>query len=478
MRARLPSEVSRTKRAYAFEAQRAELSALFPPDAPARDVPPSFVDGTGELTLDASRGDMGIPPAAGQVIMESATLRAHSETFWREEWMCLTRVREQVGVLFYRAYSKSPDIVLSAHDIIGVSLHDDLQPLRMPAVRIDTLGRELYFCFADRKRADAWCAELRRVAVIGDDGGRTAESASAAEEGEYLAKVIVRSRSIFNIESTRLYDEKRRVILNARRLVFSRDASQDPCEVVARALTLLLQCSVTSSSASLVAAFDALSALKGVSCDALAQHSESYRLAFFLNLYHATLLQARLLVGQPSGALGWGDFGSRSCVVVDTGDAASAVSLLEIEHLILRAPMSSAKSFWTKFAGTIAPTPFTRRMALTVPEPRINFCLNYGTQSCLDRVCVFRPDTLDAQLDATSRAFLDTFVDVNASAPSVRLPRMCKWYVHDFTDGVLTSVSSLLPGSKRDEMGAALRAGAKVRNRRFRWKSRVALKMM
>lgn len=479
---RSASDVSRRKRAYMFGAQQHDLAAFFSSEKAPGEIPSAFAAATAadSTFLAGNRKDFGIPAASGQVLLESAVLRAQSESFWREEFLCLVRVRDYKGLLMYRAQTKSPEVVLSLSDLRVVHDVDVNDSCAMPSLRVETLGREFIFCFPNEALANTWHSELLAAVSpkVGADD-RAALGEPAAGEGDYLVKIVARSKSIFNVTASRLHDEKRRVVLNSRRIVFCSNLDADPCKLSAHCLRMLLNRTTASASpAQLIATFNALSDLKSVSvAKRLEAQPETYRLAFFLNLYHITLFQARLLVGQPNTMFGWNDFGNKSCIAVGTGSDSVVFSLLEIEHCIIRAAMSSANSFWTKLSGGMSATAFTRRVALKKPDFRVNFALNYGTISCPSTVCVFTPDGIDEQLNAMARLYLDKYVSVSPSGRSIKMPRICKWYGRDFDDqGLVASILPFLSEKKKAHVEAARENKARVKFRRFSWRSRPNVK--
>jgi hypothetical protein len=103
-------------------------------------------------------------------------------------------------------------------------------------------------------------------------------------------------------------------------------------------------------------------------------------------------------------------------------------SLYDIAHGIIR----GNRRRWR-----IVPPPFRGedpriRFALAEFDPRIHFALHAGSRSC-PRVAVYRPDTLDADLEAAARRFLngDQFI-YDKQTRILSCSKIFKWYARDF----------------------------------------------
>jgi hypothetical protein len=155
-----------------------------------------------------------------------------------------------------------------------------------------------------------------------------------------------------------------------------------------------------------------LQELQTVAVDSLARDEQ---LAFWINLYNATTVQLVLdhypiasirEIGGPGGSP-W----KRPVIRIGGRE----LSLDAIEHEIVRPRFGDA---------------------------RIHFALNCAAASCPPLLnAAYQARTLDAQLDAATRAALDDarFVDARqctASTGSIRLSRLFEWYGGDFGDVV------------------------------------------
>jgi len=159
-------------------------------------------------------------------------------------------------------------------------------------------------------------------------------------------------------------------------------------------------------------------------------HEETF--CFTLNLYHALRLHAKFLVGQPSSVLGWASFGSRISYAIGSGPSgdATVLSLAEIEHCVLRKPMSLAR---TVVSTSYTSSPFTRMLELRKPEPRLNLVLNYGTKSCATYIVVLDiPSQMDRLLDLASANFLEEQLKIDEKKRIIGIPKIASWYGKDF----------------------------------------------
>jgi Protein of unknown function, DUF547 len=71
--------------------------------------------------------------------------------------------------------------------------------------------------------------------------------------------------------------------------------------------------------------------------------------------------------------------------------------------------------------------------ALSAIDPRIHFALNCGARSC-PPIRAYEPDSLNEQLDAATRAYLETEARLETEPRRVMLPRLMRLYAADFGD--------------------------------------------
>lgn len=149
--------------------------------------------------------------------------------------------------------------------------------------------------------------------------------------------------------------------------------------------------------------------------------SDEARIAFWLNLYNALLLN-RLRVRPVSGnMLMHPRVFSSSAFAVGGG----TYSLNQIEHGVLRrnspAPFPPLRPF-----GTTDPR---LRAAPAHLDPRIHFALNCGARSC-PPIRTYSAEGLDDALEAATAAYL--LAETQVEPTTVVLPQLMKLYGRDF----------------------------------------------
>lgn len=112
--------------------------------------------------------------------------------------------------------------------------------------------------------------------------------------------------------------------------------------------------------------------------------------------------------------------------------AGERVSLEDIEHGVLRRgattyTLGHVRALWLR-------RPFVRRFAVDRVDYRIHFALNCGARSC-PPVMPYDAATLDAQLDAGTRDYLQRQVRYDARADTVTVPALLRWFSADFDGG-------------------------------------------
>jgi len=211
------------------------------------------------------------------------------------------------------------------------------------------------------------------------------------------------------------------------------------------------------SSSTVMAFLDCTVALQGVDLDDMSNHQQ---LAFWLNLYHCMLLHALLFVGPPTSTRTWPSWFSSNCYEV----AGTVVSLAEVEHCILRRPMSQPATKAGLIQGIYPEVPKwheddpRQRFALPYKEPRINFVLNCASVSYPNDIMVFAADNIEAQLnEASSRFILKTVQTVSVSKirREIVLPKVCEWYTDDFGFTTLDCVRYIQTYISEQPVGSA-----------------------
>ncbi|MFB6150685.1 MAG: DUF547 domain-containing protein [Haloarculaceae archaeon] len=155
------------------------------------------------------------------------------------------------------------------------------------------------------------------------------------------------------------------------------------------------------------------------------RESHTAALAFWLNCYNAgtQLLLERRPDRYESRLRSLRFFRAPAVTVAGTD-----LSLDRIENGILRGGRSK---LGFGYLPKLLVTSFERRYGLPDCDPRVHFALNCGAASC-PAIRVYDPGRVDEQLDAATRAYLDTTVAYDPGADVARLPRVFRWFPGDF----------------------------------------------
>ncbi len=159
--------------------------------------------------------------------------------------------------------------------------------------------------------------------------------------------------------------------------------------------------------------------------DLAALDARQTRLAFWINVYNALALHAIVALGLERSV--WQVVGFFWRVSYRVGPW--LLSLDEIEHGILRGNRRRLVPPWPPFL------PGDPRRVLALPEvdPRVHFALTCGAASC-PPVRLYRGSTVDVQLEAAARHFINSEVVLDA-AGRIACSRLFRWYRADFGDG-------------------------------------------
>jgi hypothetical protein len=186
-----------------------------------------------------------------------------------------------------------------------------------------------------------------------------------------------------------------------------------------------------------------------VRVDPAALAARPLRLAFWINVYNALVLQGVLAFAVRGTVHRTWNFFGRAAYRVGAG----IFTLEEIEHGLLRGNAARAFPPWPVLAHRDS------RLALAIApvEPRIHFALNCGARSC-PPVGVYRPAALDVQLELATRSFVNEEVTLDDRG-RVACSKLFRWYGRDFgSPDALREF--LLRHLDEGPVTAALRAGA------------------
>ena len=149
------------------------------------------------------------------------------------------------------------------------------------------------------------------------------------------------------------------------------------------------------------------------------------RLAFWINLYNALLLQRLRLRPMRGSVLRHPRLFSTAAY--DVGGHEYSLNL--IEHGVLRCNRRPPYRLRRPLRGADP----RRGAAPSRLDPRIHFALNCGAHSC-PPIHVYEPDRVDEQLELATRSYLRAETSLDAERGRVTLPRLMRLYAADFGD--------------------------------------------
>ncbi len=203
--------------------------------------------------------------------------------------------------------------------------------------------------------------------------------------------------------------------------------------------------------------------LNGFNPDSL---SRNERLAFWINLYNALVLDGVITLGiQTSVTEQWAGFRFFRQAAYRVGGL--RVSCDDIEHGILRGNRGHPFLPGAQFRQSDP----RLKWAVEPSDPRIHFALNCASRSC-PPIRVYSADTLEEQLDMATRNFIADDARISRAEKTIRLSAIFKWFQKDFggREGVMEFLLAHLPRDERREWLAQNCRTARLRYSRYDWR--------
>lgn len=164
--------------------------------------------------------------------------------------------------------------------------------------------------------------------------------------------------------------------------------------------------------------------LAGISFQQLATSlkDDKDKKAFWINLYNGYTQAA--LKANPDLYRKRGAFFRKKDIVI----AGQRFSLDDIEHDILR----RSKIKWSLgHLSKLFPSKREKQLRVDKLDWRIHFALNCGAKSC-PPIAYYNDETIDAQLDLATRAYLTGEAEYDSARNIIYLPRLMGWFRADF----------------------------------------------
>ncbi|XP_050267254.1 uncharacterized protein LOC126712001 isoform X2 [Quercus robur] len=187
----------------------------------------------------------------------------------------------------------------------------------------------------------------------------------------------------------------------------------------------------------------------------LESHTHQEKLAFWINIYNACMMNAFLEYGIPE---------SPEMVValmqkatINVGE--HLLNAITIEHFILRLPYHSKYTF-PKGAKNDEKT-VRSRFGLELSEPLVTFALSCGSWSS-PAVRVYTASQVENELEVAKKEFLQAAIGV--SATKFAIPKLLDWYLPDFAkdlESLLDWICLQLPNELAKEAIKCLESGKK-----------------
>eukprot|EP01117_Protostelium_nocturnum_P006274 TRINITY_DN2264_c0_g1_i1.p1 TRINITY_DN2264_c0_g1~~TRINITY_DN2264_c0_g1_i1.p1 ORF type:complete len:659 (-),score=180.26 TRINITY_DN2264_c0_g1_i1:185-2161(-) len=265
-----------------------------------------------------------------------------------------------------------------------------------------------------------------------------------------------------------LEDEMERGILNARGICVA--TKRNPCDVASDLLKTAISLVNESKGGSFAERFKEVRRSKEFQNFCMAtcelqklyiqplQHSE--RVAFWLNVYHTLCIHGFLLCGARSGPLLSmaalpSTFGETvkllKTIKYDIGGV-GIYSAMDIQFGILRNKLEMSPQLSAK-VGTvgIAEGELRQILALTNPEPRVAFAINWGTRHS-PKIRVYQPLSVFDDLDKATRSYIQEFLLIDPPTKTITLPETMEWDLPNLgkdTHKVAKKYSELLSKDER-----------------------------
>lgn len=409
-----------------------------------------------------------LPPHSGGVVVTSPNVlkdaphaavqvvRVVSATRWRHEWITLDRANRVLR--FFRMMSSSPSFSIQLDQVLSIEAASDdetqgnhgsgnsAEPIsEVFWMHVGLLEKCHHIAFGTSGERERWIESITETILMAKDTSVVGSNPMDALLGEPIIQSSERlSLDSFASDGSPKSRGSSRFVLNDRcefvvhasthrpSSASSSSRQSEPNGIVAtclkRVLALQSQRLQAYSTRDLVTFLNETSALKWLNLDAL-KDDEAARKVFFLNLFHLMQIHASILGFLPKSKLHWGKFFNG----VSYNVGGLFFSLAEIEHCVIRAPMSTLR---LPIAFLVIPKfhePDERLgFQLTKKDFRLNFALNCMTKSCWSAVVVYDVAHLDAQLDHIVRKTVDLALTYDRESRVVYLPKACDWYRADF----------------------------------------------
>ena len=389
---------------------------------------------------------------SGRTSVEGLVAHATSRRSWSEEYLVLTEqslalhLRQDVRRDIRRATVSIPiATILSVRPMAD----SEVPTACYKYFQVETFARVFYFMVKGQRQLDEWFDAFgiilgsQKVTKV-TSGQHSSDAITASyvtpiePEDAYLARP-----SCWKVEKRRILNY-RRIIFRALdvenesssgNLTLRRFARVGPCAVIESLLDSALVLSAQGGVADVSLWIDFMDTLSYLQILTLDKLEIPEKVALLLNLYHVMVLHGNLVFGPPLAWQSWTFFFNSVSYVVGF----DIISAEELEYNVLRAAMSRPSRY---NISNLVPTTEYPDFSLPFGDFRFNFCINSGSRSMPAVVPIYRADFLDEQLDRATKLMLASSVVVEKQRRSVTLPKICSWFLADFSSQNRSSIQS------------------------------------
>ena len=348
-----------------------------------------------------------------------ATARRH----WTEEYLVVNRLQI--------SWSKTKDArrCTNSINVSAVLSARALQAEEIPIpgyhfFEIETVTRVFYFLTLSDSQLREWINAMSLILTSkGLGNGNMYDKIVPPSQANNQSHQAIELDEAYLARPVEWKNDKRR-IYNYRRIIFRvpKENKVLPSLLVEKTLSLAFEVTNRASQDKWIEFLDSVSLLQIVNVTGM---EEKERTAVLLNLYHIMVLHGNIVRGPPVAWGAWPSFFNSVSYVFNY----ETMSIADLEYNILRGAMSRPSPMISKI--TVPNTVFPG-LALTKKDFRINFAINCGSKSLPEEVPIFKPVTLDEQLDAVTFQNVQELLEIDASKRVVYLPKVCSWYLSDF----------------------------------------------
>lgn len=378
-----------------------------------------------------------------RILYESEVYRVHWASYLQNEWAMVTAKY----VAFYKSFSRLPILKIHLKDVLHVqAANTDFNAPGLLFVQIETLARVVFFSVANEKQQNSWVKVIR--SKLDQEKLNLVLHSPLADAITQMDPSIAK---MYATPSPQYATSQNRIVLNDKWMGQKCTPNiLEKCLKPCSFSSILLQCALRLKMKECTAAdlrhfLDQASGLQHIDIDSIASSNDRIK-CFFLNVYHAMVIHAMLMLGLPQSKRHWSKF--QLAVTYKIGNL--IFSLAEIEHCIFRhaIPYSHKKvPHMMDLPQQFCRTDPRYRLVLTSSDFRLVFAALSGGKWNHRQVIIYEENTLNVQLNTACTLSLEYGqFRGDLTKRTVYLPKMIEWYQKDINEGSIVFVTRILWG--------------------------------